>query len=68
VSVASIELQVSQPPIDVTRFLKVKQAIFVIGYPKGNLPRIEADILSLLYYNVANQFEIVIKNPREVTE
>lgn len=47
---------------------KVQKAWFVIGYPKGNLPRLEADIIEVFYRVNTGQFEIQFRNVKEVTE
>jgi len=44
------------------------EAWFVVGYPKGNLPRLEADITALIFHRNSDQFEIQFDNVREVTE
>jgi len=53
-------------PADFTQYLKHHKAWFVVGYPKGNLPRLEADITKLIL-NDAKQFEVSISNVKEVT-
>jgi hypothetical protein len=40
-----------------------RRAWFVVGYPKGNMPRIEADIVEIGRPN-REQFEIKFKNPQ----
>ncbi len=50
---------------ELTSILKVHRAWFVVGYPKNNLPRLEADIIGLRC-NGAMQFEIKFANVREV--
>ena len=51
---------------------KVKRAWFVFGYPKGNLPRLEADIKNIMFLidenGFAEQLEIQFENVIEVTE
>jgi len=51
---------------------KVKRAWFVVGYPKGNLPRLEADIKNIVVHSdengYAEQVEIQLENVVEVTE
>jgi hypothetical protein len=42
-----------------------RKAWFVVGYPKGNLPRLEADIISVTRPNRL-QFEIKFENVRQV--
>jgi hypothetical protein len=49
-----------------TELLKVKRAWFVVGYPKNNLPRLEAGIVDLLLSRDSDQFEIRIANVVEV--
>jgi hypothetical protein len=58
----------SNEPIDCTKDLKVHKAWFVVGYPKNNLPRIEADIIGLTYHPAPAQFEIKIANAKEITK
>lgn len=53
-------------PQDLTPFLKVHRAWFVEGYPKGSLPRLEADITGLLYHPSSSQLEIKFTNVKEV--
>jgi hypothetical protein len=53
-------------PQELTPLLKVHRAWFVIGYPKGNLPRLEADITALLYHPKTSQLEIKFANVKEV--
>jgi hypothetical protein len=51
---------------DISKFLKVHRAWFVVGYPKGLLPRLEADIIELLCDSLAMQLEIKFANVKEV--
>ena len=37
-------------PQELTTLLKVHRAWFTVGYPKGNIPRLEADITALIYH------------------
>jgi hypothetical protein len=60
-------------PVDLTRFGKIKQVWFVEYYPKNNLPRLEADVVALLYHPEVLEFpasnkmiEISFVNVREV--
>jgi len=53
-------------PVDVTNDLKVKRAWLLVGFPKGNLPRQEADITKAFYYSAGNQFEIQFSNVTEI--
>ncbi len=53
---------------DFTSFLKVKRAWFVVGFPKGSLPRLEADITKLEYDPSGAQFRIYFDNVVEVAE
>lgn len=53
--------------VDLTEFLKVARAWFVVGYPKNSLPRLEADITKLEYDPAAEQFRIHFDNVVEVT-
>ena len=43
---------------DLTKYLKVDHAWFVVGHPPSNQPRLEADITSLLYHPETCQLEI----------
>ncbi len=56
----------SNNPIDCTRDLRVHKAWFVVGYPKNNLPRIEADIIGLIFHPAPAQFEVKIANAKVV--
>jgi hypothetical protein len=56
----------SRKPIECTGDLRVHKAWFVQGYPKGNMPRIEAQITGLIYHPAWHQFEIQFKRTREV--
>lgn len=49
------------------RFWKVHKAWFVGGYPKANLPRLEAEITGLVYHPDSSQLEIKFTNVKEVT-
>ncbi len=53
-------------------FPKVDRAWFIVGFPKGNLPRLEADITNIITHRddegYATQFEIQFTNVKEVTE
>lgn len=40
---------------------------FVVGYPKGNLPRLEATLLRITLHSETNQYEIRFGNVVEVT-
>ena len=55
---------------DLTPFLKVHKAWFVQGYPKGNLPRLEADIIGAIFHTSFHrqQLEIKFTNVNEVKE
>ena len=55
-------------PHDISHGLKVHKAWFVIGYPKDNLPRLEADITGLIYHPElkSSQLEIKFANVREI--
>lgn len=50
---------------DLTCLLRVHTAWFLIGYPKGSLPRLEADITALLFHRETDQLEIKFANVRE---
>jgi len=43
------------------------KAWFTIGYPKNNLPRLEADIFAVFLHRDTQQLEIQIQNVREIT-
>ena len=51
---------------------KVDRAWFIVGFPKGNVPRLEADIsgLSVLVDSEGqrDQYEVYFTNVKEVTE
>lgn len=53
--------------VDITNFLKVKTAWFTVGYPKNNLPRLEAEITKLILHFESDQFEIQFQNVKEIT-
>ena len=44
------------------------RAWFMVGYPKGNLPRLEADITKIVRCRPTNQIEIHFKNVKEITK
>lgn len=44
-----------------------KEAWFVAGYPKNNLPRLEAEIVGMTGHAYNKQIEIKISNVKEVT-
>jgi hypothetical protein len=50
---------------DFTDVLKVHKAWFVVGYPKNNLPRLEADITRLIYHPMTSQYQVCITNVKE---
>lgn len=52
--------------VDLTDSLKVYKAWFVIGYPKNNLPRLEADITYLIYHVPNGQLEIQFTHVKEI--
>jgi len=65
-------LRVDREPLreiacELTKFLRVKKAWFVTGYPKGSLPRLEADIVGIKYWPNEQFFEIMVNNIKEVT-
>jgi hypothetical protein len=72
--VTKADLQIGgTEPQDLTELLKVHKAWFVEGYPKRNLPRLEAEISGLVYYPENKEFpahsqqlEIRFKLIREV--
>jgi len=43
----------------------VSKAWFTVGYPKNNLPRLEADIVGILIHLDTQQLEIQIQNVKE---
>ena len=49
---------------------KVRRAWLIVGFPKGNIPRLEADIKNIIIHRDkekhATQFEIQIENVVEV--
>ena len=52
-----------------TRLLKnpkPRRAWFVFGYPKNNLPRFEADIISIIPFPFRNQIETHFSNVIEI--
>lgn len=51
---------------NLTGGLKVKRAWFVKGYPRGNLPRLEAYVTCLLYHGDTDQLEIQFMDATEV--
>jgi len=51
---------------DLTKLLKVHKVWFVVGYPEGTLPRLEADITALFYHPETSQLEIKFTNVREI--
>ena len=53
---------------NLTGRLEVSKAWFVVGYPKGNLPRLEADITALIFHRNSDQFEIKFNNVKEKME
>lgn len=64
--VTKVDLQVNATsPQNLTSFLKVHKAWFMEGYPKRNLPRLEADITALIYHPFSQQLEIKIANIKE---
>jgi hypothetical protein len=50
---------------NLTPLLRVHTAWFVVGYPRGNVPRLEADITGLLYHLDSRQLETQFTNVRE---
>lgn len=51
-----------------TSVLRVNKVRFTVGYPKGSIPHLEADIRDLVYDPDTEQFEIYFVNVKEVTE
>lgn len=45
---------------------KPTRAWFVCGYPKGNMPRLEADIVGIVCHLESDQYEIKIANVEEI--
>jgi len=58
----------SDKPVNITGKLKVVRAWFVQGYPKRNLPRLEASIYQLFYHPATQQLEIVFGAVQETTK
>jgi hypothetical protein len=54
-----------EKPVNITNTLKVSIAWFVQGYPKNNMPRLEASIYQLFYYSETQQLEIRFGNVKE---
>ena len=52
--------------VDFTEFLKVHRAWFLVGFPKGNVPRLEANISKVEFDAEAGQYRIYVKEPVEV--
>jgi hypothetical protein len=52
---------------DFTNWLRTKKALLVTGYPKGSLPRLEGDILTLKYSPKTRFLEVLIANIKEVS-
>jgi hypothetical protein len=61
-----VNLAVFQRRSDISNILKVHKAWFVVGYPKGNLPRLEVEIVGLFYHSETNQLEIKFANVEEI--
>ena len=53
---------------NLTGLLEARKAWFVVGYPKNNLPRLEADIVGLIFHRNSDQFEVKIANVKEITK
>lgn len=43
-----------------------ERAWFVCGYPKGNVPRLEADIRGIILHLESEQYEVLIANVEEI--
>jgi len=54
--------------INLTKYLKVNRAWFTVGFPKNNLPRLEADITGLVYHPSTAQLEIQFTNVIEISD
>ncbi len=52
--------------INLFEYIRTNRAWFVVGYPKDNLPRLEADIVGLVYHSDTDQLEIKVSNVEEV--
>lgn len=50
---------------DYTEWLEVDTAWFTVGFPKNNLPRLEAEITGLILHYNSDKFEIKIANVKE---
>lgn len=71
VNVLMSKVKVHNAVVNMTQFLKVKRAWLVESYPKGLLPRLEADIkgIYLMKDDEGLLFiDTVVKNVKEVTE
>lgn len=53
-------------PVDLTSELKVSEAWFTAGFPKGNVPRLETGIKRELYHPTSRQLETQVINVKEV--
>ena len=51
---------------DLTGGLRVQRAWFVTGYPKGNIPRLEAYVTGIIYHGNLDQLEIKFMDAMEV--
>lgn len=52
--------------LDLSKSLKVRRAWFIVGYPKANLPRLEAEITAIFLHGETQQFEVKFSSIKEV--
>jgi len=57
----------TEETLNLSRSLKVHTAWFVQGYPKDNLPRLEAKITEIYLHGEIQQFEVKFTNVKEVS-
>lgn len=46
---------------------KPDKAWLVVGFPKGSIPRLEADVIDVIHHEDTEQYEVVLENVVEVT-
>lgn len=54
--------------LDLTQYLRVHRTWFIVGFAKGNVPRLEATITKLLLDSKAGQLQIHFQNVEETTQ
>jgi hypothetical protein len=59
---------INQPRIVPYESIKPRRAWFVVGYPKNNVPRLEADITAVIYHPSTNQYEIQFTHIQEIEQ